>query len=448
MRRRTAWWRRRARGGRQPATVTPAATVARRVAVVGAVLGALAALPGQTALATAAGTPSPYAYAPGAERVDGATSAAKAQQLKPGSTYRGSLPKGAKFFYRLHLDATTNGYVSVTAVPEAGGTVAATDGIRVSMQDASGSACTYQSATFGAVQSPRPLAAGGFRQVGGSLCQGAGWFRVLVERIDATGSSPHPWGLELTAVTEPGLTAAGPTDAPQQWDSASPEPLTGETRRRAGGPGFAGATAVGQGVWRTDVRPGRTLFYEVPVDWGQQLSATAELGASSSGGSGYVSALDLSLYNPVRGYVEEAALGYSGTRSSVGLEPLPPVGYRNRYSALDRVSGMRFAGSYYLVVHLAAQVADTFGQGPLPLTLRVRVRGAAQTAPAYAGQSDPHGVFKVTAGDRRTAATGPAGSGGTAMKVVAVSGIGTGSALLATLGLWTVLARRRAGAAR
>lgn len=50
---------------------------------------------------------------------------------------------------------------------------------------------------------------------------------------------------------------------------------------------------------------------------------------------------------------------------------------------------MRFAGSYYLVVHLAAQVADRFGEGPFGLTLRVRVAGSAGTGPAYAGAANP-----------------------------------------------------------
>ncbi len=70
---------------------------------------------------------------------------------------------------------------------------------------------------------------------------------------------------------------------------------------------------------------------------------------------------------------------------------------------------MRFAGSYYLVVHLAAQVADDFGDGPFGLTLRVRLGGAARTGPEYAGESEPKGVFEVSAQDREAA---PEGGGG------------------------------------
>lgn len=100
-------------------------------------------------------------------------------------------------------------------------------------------------------------------------------------------------------------------------------------------------------------------------------------------------ALDLALYNPVRASVDQAGLGYRGSERSVALEPLPPVEYRNRYSVVDHENGMRFAGSYYLVVHLDAQLADDFGQGPFPVTLRVRVAGTAHGGPGYAGGPSP-----------------------------------------------------------
>ena len=87
-------------------------------------------------------------------------------------------------------------------------------------------------------------------------------------------------------MSEPRPARAGATTAPDAWDSAPPEPVTGEARRRAGGAGFAEAAPLGEGVWRDDIRPGQTLFYKVPVGWGRQFNATAELGSSSSGGTG------------------------------------------------------------------------------------------------------------------------------------------------------------------
>jgi hypothetical protein len=417
-------------------------------AVLTAVLCAVPA--GAAGAGDGAGT---YAYAPGAHPVGGATVTADAAVLEPGTTYRSSISEGGKLYYRLDLDDTSTTYTSVTAVPPPGAVVSATDGIKVSVQDASGGPCAFSGASFGAGGSPHPVTALAAREVspGKALCRSAGTYYVVVERRDASGSSPDAWGLELWPVSEPPLKAASSassaprTATPGPWDSSSPEPVTGEAHRRAGGAGYSTARALGPGVWRAGLRPGQTLFYKIPVDWGQQLSAAAELN-DVAGGHGYVSgALGLALGNPVRGPVTDAALGYGGARKSVALEPLPPVGYGNRAAVLDQVSGMRFAGAYYLVVHLGARMTDAFGPGPFEVTLRVGLRGAPGAGPGYDGTPVPSGLFEVGAADREAAVSGTDGGGGRpAMRALAAGGIGGGTALLLVLGVWTVVARRRA----
>ncbi|CAL9514029.1 hypothetical protein [Streptomyces sp. enrichment culture] len=421
--------------------------------MLGAVLVTTAALPGATALAAgavgSAGAAAGYDFADDAVRVAGAGTTADAEPLEAGTTYRSTLPRSGVLYYRLDLDDASDAYVSVTAVPGADGEVTAVDGIRVSVQDADGGSCSVQSATFGAARSPRPVTAWGTREIdpGANRCQDPGTYYVGVERTRPQDSPPDDWDLEITAAAEPRPRQGGATRAPESWDSASPEPLAGEPERRAGGNGFAHATLVGQGVWRDDIRPGETLYYKVPVDWGRQVYATAEL-AGSADASGYATgALRLALHNPVRGEVDDAAKGYTGRRTTVGLAPLPPVAYPNRYATAGQVGALRFAGDYYVVVHLAAQVADDFGQGPFALTLRLRLGGTADAGPGYAGESRPKGLFEVSAQDRVAApGSGSAGSAGDdlAMKAVAVGGIGTGSLLLLGLAVWTATARRRA----
>jgi hypothetical protein len=381
--------------------------------------------------------------------VDGAQGTTDAERLEAGRTYRSSLPRDAKLYYSLDLDAASNAYVSVTAVPRAGATLSVTDGIRVSVQDADNHSCSYESASFGAAKSPHPITAWGARTTSPAhpVCQGVGRYYVVVERVGTADSSPGAWDLELTAATEPPLKQAASTTPPKAWNSASPTPVPGGAKRSQGGAGFARAASVGQGVWRADISPGQTLFYKVPVDWGQQPSATAELGSANGDGHGYaVGALALTLYNPVRADVEDASVGYDGKQKSASLAPVPAVDYANRYAVPDQVNGMRFAGSYYLVVHLAAAVGEDFGDGPFGLTLRVRVEGAAQDGPGYAGQPVPGNVFEVTAQDREAAAEGGAGGGDAAMTAAAVGGIGAGTVVLVVLVVWTVAARRRAGA--
>ncbi|MEU6148223.1 hypothetical protein ABZ848_48855 [Streptomyces sp. NPDC047081] len=397
-----------------------------------------------------------YAFAADATSVDGATGTADARPLDAGKSYRSSLPKAAKLYYRLDLDESSNAYVSVTAVPRAGGgKLTVSDGIRVSVQNADSHPCSYESANFGSSGSPRPLTAWGARTTSPPtpLCTGSGAYYVVVERVGTADSAAGTWDLELTTATEPALTRTGATSAPGAWDSASPEPLTGEARSRSGGAGFSRAASIDQGVWRTGISPGQTLYYRVPVDWGRRLSATVDLGGGGAGGAGAggagyaVDALNVSLYNPVRAEVADANTGYDGTQQSASLAPLPPVAYANRYARNNtKVNGMRFAGSYYLAVHLSAGVADDFGDGPFDLTLRVRVSGTAQEGPGYAGQPVPGDLFTITAADRRAAAQGDTGSDDTTMEALAVGGLGAGTVVLVVLGVWTVVGRRRAGA--
>ncbi|MFD4622011.1 hypothetical protein [Streptomyces sp. NPDC058475] len=423
-------------------------------------LSALCAAAGQAA---ADGIPAPYAFARDATAVKGAAGSTDSVRLEPGKTYKSSIGRDGKLYYRVELDATSNAYVSATAIPRPGTTVSYSDGIKVSVQDGNSRNCSFSGTVhFGATQSPHPIAAWASRETGDNqyACQSAGTYYVVVERSGTTGSSTGGWDLELSYVSEPGLKKAGPTSAPEAWNSASPDALSGDAERREGGAGFSTASPLRQGIWKDGISPGQTLFYEVPVDWGQQLYVTADLGSSSEGGAdGSVgTALVLSLYNPVRGFVDDVGSGYDGSQHSAALDPLPPVAFENRYAFSDRVSGMRFAGSYYLVVHLAEQVADEIGEGPFGLTLHVRVAGAGRAAPAYAGRPEPRDAFDVPAAGADEANDGPVGGaigsgggghggGSGTMKLVAAGGIGTGSALVLALGVWTLAARRRPGAA-
>ncbi|WP_405734513.1 hypothetical protein OG885_22805 [Streptomyces sp. NBC_00028] len=421
---------------------------------------AVVTLTGQPALAD--GTSGGYGFASDDQPVTGASSTADADLLVPGRTYKSSLPADGDVSYRLDLDATSNAYVSVTAVPRAGTTVTATDGIRVTVRDGNSRSCSVESAYVGPGRSPRPVVAWGSRETAarGTSCQGEGPYYVVVHRIAGTGSTPDDWDLELAPFLEPRLEKAVGTTAPESpggsgspegsgssgsSDSGSLDSLTGPAVPRSGGAGFGAAAAVEQGVWSVDISPGQTLFYAVPVGWGQRIGATAELGSTRRGG--YVGgALNMALYNPARGPVEDVNLGYSGNQKSASLGSLPPVDYANRYASRDSVDGTRFAGTYYLALHLAEGMGEEYGSGPYAVTLRVRVDGTAEAGPAYDGRFEPPEPFEAAAGAGRGAAGGNGGNDAV-MTVVAAAGLGGGTLLLAVLGVWTTVARRRAGGA-
>lgn len=415
-----------------------------------AAMCAVAALPGP---AWADGETAAYTFDPGAEAVAGAVVNTDAKALKAGSVYRSSIKTGEKLYYRLNLDATTNAYVSAVAVPKSGGKVAYGDGITVSVRDSSDLQCSSEDARFESAEYPRPIAAYAYRVVekDSSTCQGPGTYNVLVERESKATSGPEDWELELRYATEPELAddAAMPTEAPEDWPSASPAPPTPATdNRRQGGSGYYDATSLETGEWKDEITPGQTRFYRVPVDWGQQIFATAGLGNSTASDEYVSGALAMALDNPAQGHVGDASpMAYSGKPASVSLDPVPPVAYRNRFAASSSVSAVRFAGWYYLSVTLSPEVAEAYGDKPFPLTLTVKVEGETEGSP-YAGDA---GIFAVTDKDKDLAKSGKSGpqaaeSESDTMKLVGAAGIGAGAVLVLALGVWTLLARRRATA--
>ncbi|MFJ3527687.1 hypothetical protein [Streptomyces sp. NPDC090132] len=413
-----------------------------------AAMCAVAALPAQ---AYGAGAAAAYAFDPQAKTVGGTEVNTDANELTAGSVYRSSIKFGQKLYYRLNLKSTTNAYVSAVVVPKDGGKVAYGDGISISIRDKSDLACSTESARFGSAEYPRPIAAYAYRNVDkdSSSCQGAGVYNVLIERESEDTSGRGEWELEIRYASEPGLAKgrATRTEAPEDWPSASPEPPeAAKDNRRHGGSSYYEATSLQAGEWKDEAKPGQTLFYRVPVDWGQQIFATAALGNSTvPDADEYVSgALALSLDNPAHGHVDNASpMAYSGKPASVSLDPVPPVAYENRYASDTGVSAMRFAGWYYLSVTLSPEVAKAYGSKPFPLTLTVEVEGKTGDTP-YQGDA---GIFGVSQGDKDMARSGRSGAQAAEsksgnMKLLGAAGIGAGAVLVLGLGAWMLLARR------
>lgn len=459
------------------------------------------------ALADETPRPNPYAFAEGAKEVQGARSTGGSRMLVPGAAYRSSIghPEagssgtgpsrtGSELYYRLELGARDTVYVSVTALPGLDSSVAFADGVKVSVQDADGFVCDVGSARFGSALSPRPLTASATRTLTPDerRCQTAGTYYVVVERTTNSRSpvssateepsSTEDWDTELYVASEPSLARAGATAPPRDpasdsapdpdaardpdSDSAVPVPPAGRPLPRAGGSSFGTARALAKGAWSDRVEAGRTRYYRVPVDWGQRLSATLEIGSGSRSGAYVTSGVVMELFNPVRGLVEDTDVAYDGRQTTTTLPALRPVAYENRFAPLDRVAGTRFAGWYYFAVHLDPDVGTRFGQDSIGLTLRVGVTGERREGPAYAGTARPADGFGVTERDEAAARDGAGGSagggasgdgtgsgahdtaaasggGGTAMKVLAAAGFGMGTVLLAVLGVWRVVGRRR-----
>ncbi|QHY96820.1 hypothetical protein SSPS47_17070 [Streptomyces sp. S4.7] len=401
-------------------------------------------LPGLSGTAAAAEGPTAYEFDKDAGPLEGGTGTGDAGELDEGSAYRASIEPGKKLFYQLDLDDAENAYVSATAVPELESSVDYGDKITVTMQDGDGKDCdSEQARVLPTGDYPQPLTAYVSRTLTGKEygpCRKAGTYYVIVERESKATSSQEPWDLELRFLSEPPVKAGGSTEAPEDWSSASPGPPSGASEPRAGGAGFSAATSLGDGEWTAEIDPGESLFYRVPVDWGQQLFAAAELGGSD--GRGIVTgAMSLAVYNPARGLVDSTdTMSYNGEPKWMSTDPAPPVHYANRFSSAPDKKAMRFAGWYYLRVSLNPEVGGKFGREPYDLTVRVNVEGKAVDGPEYDGPAEE---FNVSDENRDQAGGGnPANEDSGTMTLVAAGGIGTGTVLVLGLGGWALLARR------
>jgi hypothetical protein len=419
-----------------------------------AALLALAALQGRAA---ADGTPAPgtpATWQPQGRLLAGAATTADAPAMTPSVTYRDTIRPGETRFYGIALDARSSAAVSAFALPPAGSRVAYGDGIELTLQSASGDVCDRRDAHFRDDGDARPIGTAVSRLISGDdsdACQDADEYTLEVHRTSDGTSDPGAWPLELRYACEPGLEAGAPVPRPAPdtgtgTGTASPTPLTsGTPRPAAGGPSFETAAAVKTGIWKDKVLPGETLFYRIPVDWGQQATVFADFSSTRvTGDSAYVgSGARLAVYSPVRELVADDDRAYQGTPVSLS-EQLPPVAYANRAADDDQVARVRYAGWYYVAVTVHPDVAKAV-RGPVPVTLRIAVTGAAQAGPAYDGDPSAAGIG-VDAHDV-AAADGTAGGGGPSsgpLRFLGFAALGAGTVLLLTLAAWYAGARWRA----
>ena len=436
-----------------------------RVAVtVTAALAAVAALPG-SALAEAAaeagdGLPR-YSFADDAESVTGTASSGDGPTLKPG-TYKDTIKRGQRKYYAVNLDAKSSAYFSAVAAPKPGAKVERYgEGLEISLQTVDGDECGSgpESGTFGGGGHAYPLSTSVARHISGEdeACDAKGPYLLSVTRKGAATSDPAAWPVEISFTEEPpvkGVPGEGPADVglPEEGDIPVPS-VSGAKKQAKGGTGFNDAGAVGSGPWKDRALPGETRFYRVPVDWGQQLHASVELGSSTRGGSippSVVSGVGVSVYSPARAPIGDPE--FTAYRKDAAALTLltPRVAYDNRYG--DEAPTASAAGWHYLAVTVSPELAERyFPDGKkVPLTLRVDVKGPHRNGPEYKGDARESAGFGVTDEDREQAdkgLTAAEAADSDSKKLIAFAGIGAGVLLLVVLGGWTFLARRRAALA-
>ncbi|MDT0267122.1 hypothetical protein RM844_12560 [Streptomyces sp. DSM 44915] len=392
-----------------------------------------------------------YRFAADARPVAGTASSADAPTIEAGGVYTDEIAPGETRHYALSLDHAASAYVTTVAVPGPGAPLGSSDTLEVELLTTDNESCSTGRRSFSSAGTARPVAAWAGRTVAqGAPCQRAGVYFYSVTR--GIGGDPEDWPVELRFTQEPPL-AGIPESAPEltAWETEPPAPPGGAATRVAGGTGFNDAQPIGEGVWRDDLAAGDTLVYRVPVDWGQQLAVDVELANATDLDPAVGSRADVlvELYNPAGAWVDaDGAARYGGEQLSVPLLT-PGVHYGNRF--LEEYDALRLAGWHYLVVTLAPEAAE-LTRRPVGLTLRLALLGERAAGPAYATDLVEAG-FGVT--DEMVA---QADGGLTDAELAAERAtdrkrqrgylaIGAGAVLSAGIGLWHLVARRRAVAA-
>ncbi|HEY9370288.1 vWA domain-containing protein [Streptomyces sp.] len=386
------------------------------------------------------------------KRVEGTATRDRAPRMVPGQ-YLDTIGPGEKRHYAVDLDAASTADFSATAVPQPGAAVDMLDALSASIVHGADSTCESSTEMFSQHEGATPLTAAVLRvpsESGTASCDEAGRYWLVVERKSQPDSDAARWPLELTYATE-APPAKGTTLAPSQpeygkggKDAVLP---TGDPKDVRAGTGFNDAREIGTGVWRDRLVPAQTLWFRVPVGWGQQLRYDVEfaneptvkgLGTTFSYGATEV-------YTPARNPVGAGAIGftprtvYNGRPAELNLGTVP-IAWTNRHESNPNVVPVHTKGGFYIAVTLGARAAEIAENPQIGVVLRVAVLGEERAGPQHdAPVLDRKPTDRDDSPGRAdSGGTGGAGWTGTAAAAAA------GGAVVLIAGAVLVLVRRRA----
>ncbi|MGW7485450.1 vWA domain-containing protein [Streptomyces sp. NPDC054786] len=393
------------------------------------------------------------------KQVRGTASGSGAPRIVPGQ-YLDSIGPNEERYYATDLDAASTADFSATVVPQPGAAIDSLDTLRTRIAHGTDSSCDSTSELFGQHEGATPLTSGVSRiptQSGTGGCDKAGRYWLVVERKAAKGSDAARWPMELTFhVEHPLRKGVTPAQSEPEYGAGGKDATlpTSAPKDVTGGTGFNDARTLRQGVWRDKVLPAQTVWYKVPVGWGQQLRYDVEF-ANEPTVKGYSAATSYGgtqVYTPFRTPVGSGTgqfspqVPYSGRLVSLSMGTVP-VAWTNRYETHPDVRPVHRNGDFYIAVTLGAKASEIAEHPQIGVVLRIAVLGKEKGGP-QAGASAVRA--DVSPGDSRPSADGTQDGGGgwSAGRVVAVAIGGVGVLLLAGLAVAYGRARRkpRAGA--
>ncbi|MGW1373363.1 vWA domain-containing protein [Streptomyces sp. NPDC002446] len=390
--------------------------------------------------------------------VRGTATGGGAPRIVPGQ-YLDSIGPNEERYYATDLDAASTADFSATVVPQPGAAVDSLDTLRTKIVYGTDSTCDSTSEMFGQTEGATPLTSGVSRvpaESGTSTCDKAGRYWLVVERKATKGSDAARWPMELTFhVEHPLKKGVTPAQSEPEYGAGGKDATlpTGVPQDVTGGTGFNDARPLRPGVWRDKILPAQTLWYKVPVGWGQQLRYDVEFANEPTvkGYSTHLSYGGTQVYTPFRAPVGSGTgqfsphVSYTGRLAGLSMGTVP-VAWTNRYEPNPNVIPVHHKGDFYLAVTLGARASQIAENPRIGVVLRIAVLGKEKSGPEAGAATVAGGA---SPGESGHAADGAQGSGGgwSTGRVVALAVGGVGVLLLAGLALAYVRARRKPAAA-
>ncbi|MDT9690850.1 VWA domain-containing protein [Streptomyces sp. P9(2023)] len=393
------------------------------------------------------------------ERIAGTPTSDRAPALVPGQ-YLDSIGPGERRYYAADLDDVSTVDFAATAVPQPGAAVDTVDALATRLVYASAGgegSCATSSEMFHQNEGAVPLTSAVARvptEKRYSTCDKAGRYWFVVERRSKPDSDAARWPLELVLGVETPLPAGTtPAQSQPEYGAGGKDAVlpTGDPKDVRGGTGFNDARELGRGVWRDRLLPSQTLWYKVPVGWGQQLRYGVEFAnePTGEGSSSTISYGGTQVYTPARHPVGggtgefSSRTSYTGRPAALGMGTVP-VAWTNRYESHPDVVPVHTTGGFYIAVTLGAQAAEIAENPRIAMVLRIAVIGEELSGPAHgaasvaaAGNPDKRGESSVAADS--------GGTGGAGWTVTEAAAAG-GAAVVLIAGVVFLVRRVRGGA--
>lgn len=262
-----------------------------------------------------------------------------------------------------------------------------------------------------------------------NACRGGGRYYFAPEWHGVADNMPQQMPMELLFGIEP---AAGDPGPPASTTKTVFTPPTGSAVAVTGGGSFnAAATVEGSGSYSDTLQRGESVFYRVPLGWGQGLAYRVNFLDSDKHGLDGLSRVTTTLYSPIRTEIDHDFASYNGESATMPAgDPLAtlPVRYSNRAAGTGKGADQSLAGWYYIAVSVSASNVEGLG-APVPIRLDVTVGGTPEPGPHYESTM-AEGIFGEHATKSPGASSSANSGGGSQASAASESGDGVSPTVL------------------